>query len=136
MACYSGPNPIGKMTDRERLAMWKWVKENAIVHGAPIEQVHETFNNHYFGGTAKPEWVNEFLAARKTPFKRASDAAWTAQANRRNIQLQAKRLVSGRNANILERATKMVIAGPRYVTVGGGTHFAVFPFSHGGALLL
>jgi hypothetical protein len=134
--CYSGSNPIGKMTDQERLAMWRWVKENAIDHGMPMEQVHETFNNHFAGGTLKPEWVNEFLAARKTPFKRASDAAWTAQAQRRNIQQQAKHLVSSQNANILERATKAVIAGPRYVAVGGGVHGVVFPFTHGGALLL
>lgn len=116
--------------------MWRWTKENAIDHGMPFEQVHETLNNHYFGGNAKGEWLNEFLAARKTPFKRASDAAWTAQANRRNIQQQARHLVSDRNANILERAAKMVIAGPRYVTVGGGVHGVVFPFTHGGALLL
>jgi hypothetical protein len=134
--CYSGSNPLGKLTDQERLGMWKWVKENAIDHGMPLEQVHETFNNHFAGGTLKPEWVNEFLAARKTPFKRASDAAWAAQANRRYIQSQAKHLVNDRNATNLERAAKMVIAGPRYVTVGGGVHFAVFPFSHGGALLL
>jgi hypothetical protein len=134
--CYSGPNPIGKLTDQERMAMWRWIKENAIDHGMPFEQVHETFNNHFFGGAARPEWVNEFLAARKTPFKRASDAVWTAQANRRNIQQQAKRLVSDRNANILSRATNMVIAAPRYVSVGGGVHGVVFPFTHGGALLL
>src|SRR4029077_3646604 len=70
------------------------------------------------------------------PFKRASDAAWTAQANRRNIQQQAKHIVSDRNAHILERATNMVIAGPRYLTVGGGVHGVVFPFTHGGALIL
>jgi hypothetical protein len=116
--------------------MWKWVKENAIDHGMPFEQVHETLNNHFFGGAAKPEWVNEFLAARKTPFKRASDAVWAAQANRRNVQQQAKHLVSGQNANILERATKAVIAAPRYVSVGGGVHGVVFPFTHGGALML
>jgi hypothetical protein len=136
MACYSGSNPIGKLTDQERLSLWKWVKENAIDHGMPLEQVHETLNNHFFGGTAKPEWVNEFLAARKTPFKRVSDAAWTAQANRRNIQQQAKRLVSDRNANLLERAANMAIAAPRYITLGGGVHSVVFPFVHGGALTL
>jgi hypothetical protein len=136
MACYSGPNPIGKLSDSERLAMWKWVKENAIDRGMPFEQVHDTLNSHFFGGAAKPEWVNEFLAARKTPFKRASDAVWTAQANRRNIQQQAKNLLSDRNANILERAAKAVIAGPRYVTVGGGLHGVVFPGTHGGALAL
>jgi hypothetical protein len=124
------------MTDQERMAMWKWVKDNAVDQGMPLEQVHERFNNHYFGGTAKPDWVNEFLAARKTPFKRASDAAWTAQANRRNIQQQAKHLVSDRNSDILSRAAKMMIAGPRYVTVGGGVHGVTFPFTHGGALLL
>src|SRR4249920_2249515 len=102
--CYSGPNPIGRMTDQERLAMWKWVKENAIDQGMPFEQVHEMFNDHYFGVIAKPECIHEFLAARKMPFKRANDAVWAAQANRRNIQQQAKHLVSGRNANILARA--------------------------------
>jgi hypothetical protein len=134
--CYSGPNPIGKLTDQERLALWKWVKENAVDHGMPFEQVHEVLNNHFFAGNAKPEWINEFLAARKTPFRRASDAAWTAQANRRNIQQQAKHLVSDRNANILARAAKAVIAGPRYVTVGGGFHSVAFPGTHAGALLL
>jgi hypothetical protein len=134
--CYSGPNPIGKLNDQERLALWKWVKENGADSGMPIGKVHEVLNNHFFGGHAKPEWVNEFLAARKTPFKRASDAAWTAQANRRNIQQQAKHLVSDQNANILARAANMVIAGPRYVTVGGGVHGVVFPFTHGGALIL
>jgi hypothetical protein len=139
MACYSGDNPIRKLTDQERLRMWKWLKENAVDHGMPMEQVHETFNNHYFGGGVtgeKAAWINEFLAARKTPFKRASDAAWAAQANRRNIQSQAKHLVNDRNATNLERAFNAVIAAPRYTTVGGGTHFAAFPGSHGGALLL
>ena len=136
MSCYSGSNPIGKLTDQERLAMWRWVKENAIDHGMPMEQVHETFNNHYFGGTAKPEWINEFLAARKMPFKRASDAAWAAQANRRAIQQQAKQLVNDKNASLLEKSFNAVIAGPRYVTLGGGLHGVVFPFTHGGALIL
>ena len=136
MACYSGSNPIGKLSDSERLAMWKWLKDNAIDHGMPFEQVHDTFNNHFFGGSARPEWVNEFLAARKTPFKRLSDAVWTTQANRRNIQQQAKSLVKDKNANILERAAKAVIVGPRYVSVGGGIHGVVFPGTHGGALVL
>jgi hypothetical protein len=146
--CYSGSNPIGKLTEEERLGLWKWVTENAIqLHspgdpvGAamPMEQLHEAFNNHFFGGSLtgeKAAWINEFLAARKTPFRRASDAAWAAQANRRAIQQQAKHLVNNRNATNLERAFNAVIAAPRYTTVGGGTHFAVFPFSHGGALLL
>jgi len=116
--------------------MWRWLKENAIDHGMPLEQVHDTLNNHFFGGSAKPEWINEFLAARKTPFKRLSDAAWAAQANRRNIQTQAKHLVSSQNASILEKTFNAVIAGPRYVTVGGGLHGVVFPFTHGGALIL
>jgi hypothetical protein len=124
------------MTDPERLAMWRWTKENAIDRGMPFEQVHDMFNSHYFGGTARPEWVNEFLAARKTPFKRAIDAVWEAQANRRNIQQQAKNLVSDKNANILSRAAKTVIAGPRYVAVGGGVHGVVFPGTHAGALML
>jgi hypothetical protein len=136
--CYSGSNPIGKLTDQERLAMWRWIKEHAIDHGMPFEQVHEVFNNHFFGGSAstKPEWINEFLAARKTPFKRVSDAAWAAQANRRNIQQQAKHLVNDKNATMLERAFNAVIAGPRSLTLGWGVHSVVFPFTHGGALIL
>jgi hypothetical protein len=148
MSCYSGSNPIGKLTDQERLAMWKWVRDNAIQlhspgHPAgqamPMEQLHQVFNNHFFGGSLNKEkaaWINEFLAARKTPFKRASDAAWAAQTNRRNIQQQAKHLVNSQNATMLERGFKGLIAGPRYFTVGGGIHGVVFPFTHGGALLL
>lgn len=134
--CYSGSNPIGKLTDQERLAMWQWTKANAIDLKMPMEQVHEAFNNHYFGGGAKPEWINEFLAARKTPFKRSTDAVWAAQARRRAIQTQAKHLVNHKNATNLDKAFNAVIAAPRYVTVGGGTHGVVFPFTHAGALLL
>ena len=137
--CYSGGNPISKLTDAERLAMWKWVKENAIDHGMPMEKVHEEFNNHYFGGGVTKEkaaWINEFLAGRKTPFKRVADTAWAAQARRRAIQEQAKHLVNDKNATALERAFKAVIAGPRWLTLGGGVHGVVFPFTHGGALLL
>jgi hypothetical protein len=121
------------------MGLWKWVKDNAIDHGMPMEQVHQVLNNHFFGGSLNGEkagWINEFLAARKTPFKRLSDTAWVAQASRRNIQQQAKHLVNDQNANMLERAAKAVIAGPRYITVGGGLHGVVFPFTHGGALLL
>jgi len=116
--------------------MWRWIKENAIDHGMPFEQVHDTLNAKFFNGTAKPEWLNEFLAARKTPFKRLTDAAWSTQANRRNIQSQAKQLVKNQNSNLLEKAANAIIAGPRYVTLGGGFHFAAFPFTHGGALIL
>lgn len=139
MACYSGGNPIGKMTDEERLAMWKWTKENAIDLKMPMEQVHAVVDKEYFSGVSsanKSEWINEFLAARKTPFKRATDAAWAAQARRRAIQTQAKHLVNDKNATALDKAFNAVIAAPRYITVGGGTHGVVFPFTHGGALLL
>ena len=139
MGCYSGENPIGKMTDEERLAMWKWVKENAIDLKMPMEQVHQVIDHEYFSGVTsanKPQWINEFLAARKMPFKRATDAAWAAQAQRRAIQTQAKHLVNDKNATNLDKAFNAVIAAPRYVTVGGGTHGVVFPFTHGGALLL
>src|SRR5215471_5535257 len=134
--CYAGGNPIGKLSDQDRMGMWRWLKENAIDSGMPFEQVHEAFNDHYFGGRAKPEWINEFLAARKTPFKRATDAVWTAQANRRNVQQQAKNLVKSQNSNLLEKAANMLVAAPRYTTLGGGFHFAAFPFTHGGALTL
>ena len=101
MSCYSGENPIGKMTDEERLAMWKWVKENAIDLKMPMEQVHEVIDHEYFSGVTsanKPQWINEFLAARKMPFKRATDAAWAAQARREPFRTQAKHLVNDKNA--------------------------------------
>ena len=145
MACYSGSNPIGKMTDEERLAMWKWTKENAIDHKMPMEQVHQVFNNHYFGGSVNGEraaWINEFLAARKTPFKRSADAVWAAQAQRRAIQTQAKHLVNDKNATALDKAFNAVIAVPRSVTLGARLpvvehlHAYVFPGTHAGALVL
>ena len=139
MSCYSGSNPIGKMTDEERLAMWKWVKENAIDLKMPMEQIHTAIDKEYFSGVTdanKPHWINEFLAARKTPFKRSADAVWAAQARRRAIQTQAKHLVNDKNATLLDKAFKGVIAAPRYTTLGGGVHGVVFPFTHGGALLL
>lgn len=119
--------------------MWKWIKDNAIDRGMPLEKVHEEFNNHYFNGSLSGEkagWINEFLAARKTPFKRLSDAAWAKQARRRAIQQQAKHSVTDKNADLLQKGFNAVIAGPRYVAVGGGLHGFVFPFTHGGALLL
>jgi hypothetical protein len=121
------------------MGMWEWIKINAIDHKMNLEQVHEAFNNHYFGGGVtgeKAAWINEFLAARKTPFKRLADAAWTAQARRRDIQTQAKHLVNDKNATNLEKAFDAVIAVPRYTTVGGGLHFAAFPGTHAGALIL
>ena len=132
------------MTDEERLAMWKWVKENAIDHKMPMEQVHQVIDKEYFSGVTdanKPHWINEFLAARKTPFKRSADAVWAAQANRRAIQTQAKHLVNDKNATLLDKAFKGVIAAPRRLTLGTlpGVEYAhaqVFPFSHAGALLL
>ena len=100
MACYSGGNPLGKLTDQERLTAWKWVRENAIVHGMPMEALHDQVSK-YFGMNLRPEWVNEFLAARKTPFRQLSEKAWAAQADRRAVQQAARHAVENRQAGII-----------------------------------
>ena len=131
MDCYDGPNPV---KDEERYAIWKWAKENGIDQGLPIEQVHDAINKYFFGGQAKPEWINDILSGRKTPFRAAAKEIWRKQYNRRVVIMQARQMLeqgaSGKVAKVLNRLRFI----PRSVSVAG--HGIVFPVTHAGDLLL
>src|SRR5258708_27574259 len=86
MGCYSGPNPIN---DEDRIAIWRWAKENGIDKGLPIDKVGDAINDHFFQGHAKDKWISDILSGRKTPYRHVADAAWRAQYNRRVITQQA-----------------------------------------------
>ncbi len=133
--CYSGSNPLGKLSDASKKRAWEWFRDNVLTHAMPLEAAHKELSN-YFGMHLKPEWINEFLAARKTPFRVQSDAAWVAQANRREIQHRAQAAVRTQSQSKLMKAASLIAAAPRYTTLGGGLHTVVFPFSHAGGLIL
>lgn len=131
MACYDGPNPI---KDEERMVIWKWAKENAIDKGLPIEKVRDSINQYFYAGQAKPEWMDDILSGRKTPFKDMANDAWKKQYNRRVIVQQAKDMVRLSNMGPLRKTLGAIWSIPRTASVIG--HGFVFPITHGGDLLM
>jgi hypothetical protein len=129
MACYDGPNPV---TDDERYAIWKWAKANGIDHGLPLDQVHDAINTHFFGGMAPPEWVNDILSGRKTPFRALADDAWKAQYNRRMITQQARDALRQQTIGPVQKYLGKLWSAPRSLATFG--HGIVFPVTHGGDL--
>jgi hypothetical protein len=114
------------------MAIWQWAKANGIDQGLPFEKVHDAINNHFFGGVAPPEWINDILSGRKTPFREVADAAWKAQYRRRIITQQARDLVSQQAKGPLLHGLERVLSLPRQVAVFG--HGFVFPVTHAGDL--
>src|SRR5258708_37102670 len=131
MACYDGPNPV---KDEDRAAIWKWAKANAIDKGMPLEKVNAEINKYFFNGIAKPEWINDILSGRKTPFREVVNDVWRAQENRRNIIQQARDLSRLQNMNPVERAISKMWTAPRELATLG--HGIVFPITHAGDLIL
>lgn len=129
MACYSGPNPI---KDDERRAIWEWAKANGIDQGLSLKKVGDAINNHFFQGHAKPEWINDIITGRKTPFKMQTDAAWRAQANRRSIIRQAENISKFQAQGPVAKILHEIWVAPRNIATAG--HNVVFPVSHGGDL--
>jgi len=132
MACYSGDNPV--KTDEERMAIWRWAKANGIDHGLPFDKVHDAINTQFFGGMAKPEWINDILSGRKTPFRAQADEAWKAQYNRRMVTQQAQEQLRSQTANPIAKGLQWLWERPRAAAVYG--HGVVFPVTHGGDLML
>jgi hypothetical protein len=130
--CYAGGNPI--QDPDERMAVWKWAKENGIDAGLPYEKVHDAINNHFFGGVGRPEWTHEILGGRKTPFRQVSDAAWAAQRNRRAAVGYAKEQIRQQTMSPAMRAFGKAWGLPREVNVFW--HDWVFPMTHAGDLLM
>lgn len=128
--CYNGPNPI---KDEDRLAIWKWAKENGVDKGLPIEQVSRAINDHFFGGQAKQSWINDLLSGRKTPFKQIATDAWKKQYNRRVITQNAADMSRMAAMGPVGKIFKKIWTVPRSITTFG--HGVVFPVSHAGELI-
>lgn len=128
--CYSGPNPI---KDEERLVIWKWAKENGGVDdGFPIHSVANAINTKFFGGMAKPEWIEDIISGNKTPFREVTNEMWKKQYNRRVAINQAKELSQLHNLGPVGKTLRTLWTLPRSVAVFG--HGVVFPITHGGDL--
>lgn len=132
MSCYTGKNPV--KTQEEGTAIWKWAKENAIDQGMPIDKVHDAINDYFFGGQAKPEWINEILTGRKSPFRELSNDLWRKQYNRQTIIQQAKFLSQRAALGPIGRTVVALRFIPRAISVFG--HGIVFPITHAGDLLM
>lgn len=130
MACYSGPNPV---TDDERVVIWKWAKDNAIDKGLPFEKVHDAINNYFFGGHAPPEWINDILSGRKTPFHHLATDLWRKQYDRRAIVQQAEEFTRMQTLGPVAKTLRALWTFPRGVATVG--HGFVFPLTHGGDLM-
>lgn len=128
--CYTGKNPI---RDEERSVVWKWARENAGVDsGVPIEQVGKAINDHFYGGQGKPEWINDILSGRKTPFKVVANEMWKKQYNRRVITQQAQEISKLANIGPVGKLLRRLWTAPRTLAVMG--HGVVFPITHAGDL--
>lgn len=130
MPCYSGPIPV---TEQERMAIWRWAKEHGIDHGLPFDKIHDAINTHFFAGQAKPEWINDILSGRKTPFRQVANDAWKRQYNRRQAILQAQDTTREQGGPV-SRTLRTLWSYPRKAAVFG--HGVVFPITHGGDLAL
>ncbi len=128
--CYSGPNPV---KDDERSVIWKWAKEHGgIDEGKPINQVADAVNQQFFGGMAKPEWINDIMSGRKTPFREVANEMWKKQYNRRVVTQQAQEISRLANLGPVAKKLRALWNIPRTVAVAG--HGVVFPITHAGDL--
>jgi hypothetical protein len=82
------------ITDDERLGIWKWVKENCIDRGMTIDKIGNAINQRFFAGQARPEWIEDIVSGRKTPFESAVKEAWRAHYNRRMVELEARNWIA------------------------------------------
>src|SRR6267154_5397185 len=127
--CYKGPNPI---KDDERVVIWKWARDNHIDSGVPIGQVKDAINQHFYNGMAKPEWLDDIITGRKTPFRDVANDAWRKQYNRQAIVQQAKDISEWAKLPPWVRKISQTLNLPRSVAVFG--HGIVFPVTHAGDL--
>lgn len=130
--CYNGPNPI---KDEERLVIWKWAKEHGGANdGMPIEHVANAINTKFFGGMGKPEWIDDILSGRKTPFRDVATDMWKKAYNARTIIKQANDLPTIASMGKLGKTTRFLWTLPRSAAVFG--HGIVFPITHAGELVV
>lgn len=128
--CYNGPNPI---KDEERPVIWKWAKESGgIDDGMPIEHVANAVNIKFYGGMAKPEWIDDLLSGRKTPLRQVANDMWRKQYNRRVATQQAQEIRQIASLGPAAKWLRRLWTAPRTVAVAG--HGVVFPITHAGDL--
>lgn len=130
--CYSGANPI--QTVEQRMAAWKWIKENGIDQGLPFEKIHELFNNHFFNGMGRPEWVSDILAGKKTPYRFVANDVWKKQYNRRMITQQALQQTHAKTYGPIETNLRWAAGRPRWLATAG--HSLVLIVTHAGELVM
>ncbi len=129
--CYSGDNPI--QDQDERAVVWKWAKEfGGIDDGMPLNSVANAINTQFYGGMAKPAWIDEILSGRKTPFKEVAADVWKKQYNRRVATQQAKEVSKLADIGPLGKFLRKLWTLPRTAAVFG--HGVVFPITHAGDL--
>lgn len=128
--CYDGPNPI---KDDERFAIWKWAREHGgLGEHANYEAIANAINTHFFDGMAKPEWIDDIISGRKTPFRQIVNEKWTAQYNRRAVVNEAQQIQRVQNMGPVAKTLYRLWTAPRTVAVAG--HGVVFPITHAGDL--
>lgn len=128
--CYRGPNPV---KDDERVVIWKWARDNHIDQGATLGQVKDAINQEFYNGMAKPEWLDDIITGRKTPFKEVANDLWRKQYNRQAIIQQAKDISQWSKLPPWVQVVSKALNAPRSVAVFG--HGIVFPITHAGDLV-
>lgn len=116
------------------MAIWRWAKANGVDHGLPFEKIHNAINAEFFGGMGRPEWINEILSGRKTPYRALAEDVWRRQNNRRAIVKQASKYVEDYSKSLPAKAFDKLLSAPRGVATF--LHGWVFPITHAGELLL
>jgi hypothetical protein len=147
-ACYTGPDPYDN--ERGRMAIWGWAKKasgvdpvtgretgGGINEGRSFDDVHDAINRHFYNGLARPEWITEKLAGRKTPLKPFAMASKLAEMNRRNIVAHAQDLTNTiqkqQKQRPIGRALETAFDFPRKLAVGG--HSLALTQTHPGDLV-
>jgi hypothetical protein len=116
------------------MVIWRWAKANGIDQGLPFAKIHDAINQKFYSGMGRPEWINDILSGRKTPFRQLATEAWKKQYNRRIVTQQAAALSQNYSRGPLVTTLQRLWEIPRRAAVFG--HGVVFPVTHGGDLAL
>src|SRR4030095_6756927 len=111
------------VTEKQRVTIWKWAKDNVAF--TDYKTVHDAINQKFFGGRAKPEWITDILAGRKTPFKAHSVAKWKAQYDRQQVVRRAQDLQRYAGTSVYGKVARTIWGSARILATIG--HGIVFP---------
>lgn len=125
---FKGDNPV---KDNERPAIWKWAKDNTDFKDRA--STAQAINDHFFGGRAPDEWLNDIIGGRKTPFKAVSTEMWRRAYDRQTVIRHAQELNRVAGTTLFQRIANTGWNTARTLETIG--HAIVFPVSHAGDLL-